>query len=597
MTIEHTFDAIIVGAGGAGLMAALHAARGADVAVISKMYPTRSHTGTAQGGVAAPLGNMEEDRWEWYMYDTVKGGDYLVDQVAAEILARESVDAVLELEHWGLPFDRTPDGRIEQRRFGGHTRDYGKSPVMRSCKSADRTGHMILQTLYQNCIRRGIRFFDEFFVLDVLFEGGAARGVLAVEIATGETHLFRAKSVLLATGGFGRMFAVTSNAHSLTGDLVASAFRRGLPLQDMEFFQFHPTGIYKMGILLSEASRGEGGILVNGAGERFMERYAPKLLDLAPRDIISRCIDQEIRAGRGAEGKDFVYLDIRPETINRYHSAPGGNAVTAAQLEAKLPDIIEMMRVYQGIDPMKAPVPTHPTAHYAMGGIPTDCDGRVLSAALAPVPGLYAAGECACVSVHGANRLGTNSLVDLLVFGRRSGRAMAEFCKGEPPAELSPHAAEEALAELSRLKASRGPERTGALRAGMQRAMTDGVGVFRTAEGMQAALRTLREIKERYTRIGLTDPGSQWNTEVLEAYELGCLLDLAEATAGSALQRTESRGAHYREDFPKRDDARWLAHTLALRAGGSGAAPVSEGIRFDRRPVSITKFQPEAREY
>ncbi|MGD0173506.1 MAG: succinate dehydrogenase flavoprotein subunit [Anaerolineales bacterium] len=597
MTQVHTFDAVIIGAGGAGLMAALHAERGTNVAVISKMYPTRSHTGTAQGGVAAPLGNMEEDRWEWYMYDTVKGGDYLVDQDAAEVLARESVDAVLELEHWGLPFDRTEDGRIEQRRFGGHTRDYGKSPVMRSCKSADRTGHMILQTLYQNCLRRGIRFFDEFFVLDLILEDGIARGVAAVEIATGQTHLFLAKAVLLATGGFGRMFAVTSNAHSLSGDLVASVFRRGLPLEDMEFFQFHPTGIYKMGILLSEAARGEGGIMINGLGERFMERYAPKLLDLAPRDIISRSIDQEIRAGRGADGKDYVYLDIRPETINRCQSAPGGKTVTAAQLEAKLPDIIEMMRVYQGIDPLKAPVPIQPTAHYAMGGIPTDCDGRVLGGTLSPVPGLFAAGECACVSVHGANRLGTNSLVDLLVFGRRSGRAMAEFCAGARPADPAAHAAEEALGELARLQQSRGPERVGALRAAMQHCMTDKVGLYRTAGGMEEALGFLRDLKERYRRLGLADAGQKWNTEVLEAYELGCLLDLAEATAGSALHRTESRGAHFRVDFPLRDDANWLHHTLAFRAGPSGAGPVSEGIRFDRRPVSITTFQPEAREY
>ncbi len=597
MTQVHTFDAIIIGAGGAGLMAALHAERGTNVAVISKMYPTRSHTGTAQGGVAAPLGNMEEDRWEWYMYDTVKGGDYLVDQDAAEILARESVDAVLELEHWGLPFDRTEDGRIEQRRFGGHTRDFGKSPVMRSCKSADRTGHMILQTLYQNCIRRGIRFFDEFFVLDLILEDGIARGVAAVEIATGQTHLFLAKAVLLATGGFGRMFAVTSNAHSLSGDLVASVFRRGLPLEDMEFFQFHPTGIYKMGILLSEAARGEGGIMINGLGERFMERYAPTLLDLAPRDIISRSIDQEIRAGRGVDGKDYVYLDIRPETINRCQSAPGGKTVTAAQLEAKLPDIIEMMRVYQGIDPMKAPVPIQPTAHYAMGGIPTDCDGRVLGGSLSPVPGLFAAGECACVSVHGANRLGTNSLVDLLVFGRRSGRAMAEFCAGASPADPVAHAAEEALAELARLQRSRGPERVGALRAAMQHCMTDKVGLNRTAGGMEEALSILRDLKERYRHLGLADAGQKWNTEVLEAYELGCLLDLAEATTASALHRTESRGAHFREDFPKRDDANWLHHTLAFRAGSSGAGPVSEGIRFDRRPVSITTFQPEARVY
>jgi succinate dehydrogenase / fumarate reductase flavoprotein subunit len=352
-----------------------------------------------------------------------------------------------------------------------------------------------------------------------------------------------------------------------------------------------------MGILLSEAARSEGGILLNGAGERFMERCAPTLKDLAPRDMVSRYMFLEIRDGRGVEGKDYLHLDIRPETISRLGTAPGGRPVTAADLEAKLPDIIEMMRIYQGIDPMKAPVPIQPTAHYAMGGIPTDCDGRVLGADLAPVPGLFAAGECACVSVHGANRLGTNSLVDLLVFGRRGGRAMSEYCAGENPAPPSERAAGEALAELSRLQQSRGPERTGALRAEMQRAMTAGVGLYRTARGMEATLQVLRGLKERYRNLGLTDAGRKWNTEVLEAYELGCLLDLAEATAASALQRTESRGAHYREDFPRRDDAQWLGHTLALRAGGSGAGPVAEGIRFERRPVSITKFQPEAREY
>jgi succinate dehydrogenase / fumarate reductase flavoprotein subunit len=604
MTVEHTFDAVLIGAGGAGLMAALHASQGAKVAVISKLYPTRSHTGTAQGGVAAPLGNMEEDRWDWYMYDTVKGGDYLVDQDAAEILARESVEAVLELEHLGLPFDRTPDGRIEQRRFGGHTRDFGQAPVMRSCKSADRTGHMILQTLYQNCIKREVLFFDEFFVLDLILEDGAARGVVAVEIKTGEMHLFHAKAVLLACGGFGRMFAVTSNAHSLTGDLVAAAYRRGLPLEDMEFFQFHPTGIYKMGILLSEAARGEGGILLNGLGERFLERCAPHFKDLAPRDMISRFIYEEIRAGRGVDGKDYVYLDIRPETINRVGSAPGGRKVTAADLEAKLPDIIEMMRIYQGIDPMKAPVPVQPTAHYAMGGIPTDCDGRVLRAAAhAPagaadtVPGLFAAGECACVSVHGANRLGTNSLVDLLVFGRRSGRAMAEFCARNDLEALSAGAGGEAAGELIRLRQSRGPERVGALRAAMQRCMTENVGVQRIAQSLERALQTIRDLKNRYQKLGLADLGRKWNTEILEAFELGGLLDLAEVTAASALHRTESRGAHFREDFPRRDDANWLSHTLARRAAGSGAGPVFDGILFDRRPVVITRFAPEAREY
>jgi succinate dehydrogenase / fumarate reductase, flavoprotein subunit len=604
MTVEHTFDAVIVGAGGAGLMAALHASPGAQVAVLSKMYPTRSHTGTAQGGVAAPLGNMEEDRWDWYMYDTVKGGDYLVDQDAAEILARESVEAVLELEHLGLPFDRTPDGRIEQRRFGGHTRDFGKTPVMRSCKSADRTGHMILQTLYQNCLRREIRFFDEFFVLDLILEEGAVHGVVAVEIRTGELHIFRSKAVLLACGGFGRMYAVTSNAHSLTGDAVAAAYRRGLPLEDMEFFQFHPTGIYRMGILLSEAARGEGGIILNGKGERFLERYAPHFKDLAPRDMITRSIFEEIRAGRGVDGKDYVYLDIRPETINRVGSAPGGRTVTAAELEAKLPDIIEMMRIYQGIDPMQAPVPIQPTAHYAMGGIPTDCDGRVLRAAgrtpdsaADAVRGLFAAGECACVSVHGANRLGTNSLVDLLVFGRRSGRAMAEYCARNELPGLPAGAGSEAAGELLRLRESRGPERVGALRAAMQRCMTDYVGVQRIARGLEKALQTLRELKERYRRLGLADLGRKWNTEILEAFELGGLLDLAEVTAASALHRTESRGAHFREDFPRRDDKNWLEHTLARRSAGSGVAPVLEDILFDRRPVVITRFAPEAREY
>ncbi len=604
MTVEHTFDAVIVGAGGAGLMAALHASKGADVAVLSKLYPTRSHTGTAQGGVAAPLGNMEEDRWDWYMYDTVKGGDYLVDQDAAEILAHESVETVLELEHLGLPFDRTPDGRIEQRRFGGHTREFGKAPVMRSCKSADRTGHMILQTLYQNCIRRGIRFFDEFFVLDLILEDDAVRGVVAVEIKTGELHLFRAKAVLLACGGFGRMYAVTSNAHSLTGDAVAAAYRRGLPLEDMEFFQFHPTGIYKMGILLSEAARGEGGIILNGKGERFLERYAPHFKDLAPRDMVTRSIFEEIRAGRGVDGKDYVYLDIRPETINRVGSAPGGRTVTAAELEAKLPDIIEMMRIYQGIDPLKAPVPIQPTAHYAMGGIPTDCDGRVLRTAARSaqssagvVRGLFAAGECACVSVHGANRLGTNSLVDLLVFGRRSGRALAAYCAETGLPNLPAGAGSEAAGELIRLQNCRGPERVGALRTAMQRCMTEYVGVQRIARGLEKALQTLREIKERYQRIGLGDLGRKWNTEILEAFELGGLLDLAEVTAASALHRTESRGAHYREDFPKRDDQNWLQHTLARRGAGSGAGPVFDSVRFELRPVVITRFAPEARDY
>jgi succinate dehydrogenase / fumarate reductase flavoprotein subunit len=408
--------------------------------------------------------------------------------------------------------------------------------------------------------------------------------------------------VLLACGGFGRMYEVTSNAHSLTGDAVAAAYRRGLPLEDMEFFQFHPTGIYKMGILLSEAARGEGGILINGKGERFLERYAPHLMDLAPRDMISRSIFREIREGRGVDGRDYVLLDIRPETINRCGSAPGGRPVTAAELEAKLPDIIEMMRIYQGIDPMKAPVPVQPTAHYAMGGIPTDCSGRVLRSAPADgaaetAPGLFAAGECSCVSVHGANRLGTNSLVDLLVFGRRSGRALAEFCAGSDLPSLPPDAGQEAAGELIRLRNSRGGERIGALRAAMQRCMTEHVGVQRIAQGLEKTIQTLRELKARYRKIGLADLGRKWNTEILEAFELGGMLDLAEVTAASALRRTESRGAHFREDFPNRDDKKWLHHTLARRSSGSGAGLVLEEVRFDVRPVVITRFAPEARKY
>jgi succinate dehydrogenase / fumarate reductase flavoprotein subunit len=469
---------------------------------------------------------------------------------------------------------------------------------MRSCKSADRTGHMILQTLYQNCVKQKVTFFDEYFVVDLILQDNVCRGVVAVHIDSGELHVFHAKAVLLASGGFGRLFKVTSNAHSLTGDPVAAVYRRGLPLEDMEFFQFHPTGIYKMGILLSEAARGEGGVFINNDGERFMERYMPTLKDLAPRDICSRCIYLEIKEGRGIGGKDYVYLDIRPETINRYQSGPGGKPVTAEALEHKLPDIIEMMRVYQGVEPMQEPVPIQPTAHYAMGGVPTDNDGWVRADEQGGmVTGLYAAGECACVSVHGANRLGTNSLVDLVVFGRRGGKAVAEFCKQADFAPLSQDPEAEVVAELERLRTNVGPEKAGKIRLDMQDVMMDNVGVFRDEGLLKAAVENVRELKARFAKVQIDDKGKRFNTDLLETFELGCLLDLAEVTAVSALNRTESRGAHSRGDYSNRDDANWLKHTFAFLPGTSGASVASGKIDLRYRPVSITRFEPKERTY
>ncbi|MGH2376463.1 MAG: succinate dehydrogenase flavoprotein subunit [bacterium] len=574
--MEHTFDAVIVGAGGAGLRAAVELA-GHNVAVVSKLYPPRSHTGAAQGGIGAALGNLEEDHPEWHTFDTIKGGDYLVDQDAAEFMCQEAVETVYELEHWGLPFDRTPDGLISQRRFGGHTRNFGEGPVRRACHAADRTGHMILQTLYQQCIRKGIRFFDEFQMLDLLLEDGRCAGLVAYEIDTGELHTFHAKAVLLSTGGFGRIFKVTSNAHALTGDGVAIPWRRGIPLEDMEFFQFHPTGIYRLGILLSEAARGEGAFFVNGVGERFMERYSPTLKDLAPRDICSRCIYLEVREGRGIGGRDYVYLDFR-------HL---GKMV----IDEKLPDITEFARVYLGVDPIHEPVPVQPTAHYAMGGVPTNNDGQVIADERnTPVEGLYAAGECACVSVHGANRLGTNSLVDILVFGRRAGRHMARYVRDAALVAAPGNPDSAVAAEVKALLARSEGEAVAPIRDALQQEMMTNASVFRTADGLRHALETVRALQERYRRAKIDDRGRRFNTDLLEALELGFMLDLAEATAASALNRTESRGAHSREDFPKRDDAHWLKHTLIYRRPGGG-------LDFRYKPVVITRFQPKERTY
>jgi succinate dehydrogenase / fumarate reductase flavoprotein subunit len=589
----HQFEAIIVGAGGAGLMAALHTSRQVKTAVISKLYPTRSHTGAAQGGIGAALGNLEEDHWEWHAFDTVKGSDYLADQDAVEVLCREAIEAVIDLEHMGLPFDRTPEGKISQRPFGGHTNNETKQPVRRACHAADRTGHMILQTLYQQCIKNEVNFFDEFHVVDLIMNEGRPAGVVAVEIGSGEVHIFHAKAILFATGGWGKVWQITSNAHTLTGDGDAILLRRGIPLEDMEFYQFHPTGIYRLGILITEGVRGEGGVLLNSEGERFMERYAPTIKDLASRDVVSRAIYLEIQAGRGIEGKGYVHLDVRPETVNRYFAEAGSDRrIDREYIETKLPDILDFCRTYLGVDPVTEPMPVQPTAHYAMGGIPTNIHGEVvIDEKHTVLPGLYAAGECACVSVHGANRLGTNSLVDLVVFGRRGGQAMAEYCKGADFVPLPDNPAAEIEAELERLRTASGETRAADLREEMQRVMSNDVGVFREEAGIEQAVATIHDLKEKYqTDLCLDDRGQVFNYDLLEAFELGALLDLAEVTAVSAMARQESRGAHSREDFPKRDDQNWLSHTLAYLAE-DGA------IELKYKPVVIDKYEPKERVY
>ncbi|MFJ4472216.1 succinate dehydrogenase flavoprotein subunit [Streptomyces sp. NPDC089424] len=581
----HKYDTVIVGAGGAGMRAAIESTKRSRTAVLTKLYPTRSHTGAAQGGMAAALANVEEDNWEWHTFDTVKGGDYLVDQDAAEILAKEAIDSVLDLEKMGLPFNRTPNGTIDQRRFGGHSRNHGEAPVRRSCYAADRTGHMILQTLYQNCVKEGVEFFNEFYVLDQLItevDGVKhSAGVVAYELATGEIHIFQAKAVIYASGGTGKFFKVTSNAHTLTGDGQAAVYRRGLPLEDMEFFQFHPTGIWRMGILLTEGARGEGGILRNKDGERFMEKYAPVMKDLASRDVVSRSIYTEIREGRGCgpEG-DHVYLDLT-------HLPP-------EQLDAKLPDITEFARTYLGIEPYTDPIPIQPTAHYAMGGIPTNVEGEVLADNTTVVPGLYAAGEVACVSVHGANRLGTNSLLDINVFGKRAGISAAEYSQKASFVELPETPESLVLEQIERLRTSTGNERVATLRRELQETMDANVMVFRTEQTIKTAVEKIAELRERYKNVAIQDKGKRFNTDLLEAIELGNLLDLAEVMAVSALARKESRGGHYREDYPNRDDVNFMRHTMAYREVGADG---SETVRLDYKPVVQTRYQPMERKY
>jgi succinate dehydrogenase / fumarate reductase flavoprotein subunit len=534
--------------------------------------------------MCAALANVEEDNWEWHTFDTVKGGDYLVDQDAAEIMCREAIDAVLDLEKMGLPFNRTPEGRIDQRRFGGHTRDHGKAAVRRACYAADRTGHMILQTLYQNCVRHGIEFYNEFYVLDVCLteteNGPVASGVVAFELATGEIHVFSAKSIVFATGGAGKIFKTTSNAHTLTGDGLGIIFRKGLPLEDMEFFQFHPTGLAGLGILISEAVRGEGGILRNAEGERFMERYAPTIKDLAPRDIVARSMVLEVREGRGAgPNKDYVFIDV--------------THLGEDVLNSKLPDITEFSRTYLGVDPVKEPVPVFPTCHYVMGGIPTNIHGEVLRDNENIIPGLFAAGECACVSVHGSNRLGTNSLLDINVFGRRAGVAAAEYANNHEHVELPEDPSAVVDDQLALLLSEHGSERVADIRTELQLSMDVNASVYRTEDTLKQALHDVQALKERYAHISVHDKGKRFNTDLLEAVELGFLLELAEVLVQGALARKESRGGHAREDYPSRDDVNFMRHTMAYKQGDE----LTADIRLDYKPVVQTRYEPMERKY
>ncbi|MHA7143984.1 succinate dehydrogenase flavoprotein subunit [Arthrobacter sp. TmT3-37] len=589
----HKYDVVIVGAGGAGMRAAIESGQRARTAVLTKLYPTRSHTGAAQGGMCAALANVEEDNWEWHTFDTVKGGDYLVDQDAAEVMAKEAIEAVLDLEKMGLPFNRTPEGRIDQRRFGGHTRDHGKAPVRRSCYAADRTGHMILQTLYQNCVKHNVEFYNEYYVLDLLMVDeevtvdGVTRiqkrvaGVVSYDLASGELHIFQAKSVVFASGGVGKVYKTTSNAHTLTGDGMGIAFRRGIPLEDMEFFQFHPTGLAGLGILLSEAARGEGAILRNSEGERFMERYAPTIKDLAPRDIVARSMANEVREGRGAgPNKDYVLLDLT-------HLEP-------AHIDAKLPDITEFARTYLGVEPYTEPVPVFPTAHYAMGGIPTNIKAEVLADNDTVVPGLYAAGEVACVSVHGSNRLGTNSLLDINVFGKRAGLAAAEYALTADFVEIPENPTVETEELLNRARSSEGGERVAQIRKELQDIMDANVQVFRTEQTLIEALRVIDTLEERYTRITVQDKGKRFNLDLLEAVELGFLLDMAKVMTAAALHRKESRGGHFREDYPERDDENFMTHSMAYK---DPSATETSGVRLETKPVIFTRYQPMERKY